>query len=223
MPSPVLRGAVMEEPWNLGRGWVGFDFEAALGVPTRVINDAAMQAIGSDEGGRMLFLGLGSGLGTALVDEGHVVPLELAHLPFRDQTFEDYCGRHGLESLGEEAWRAVVFEAAEKLRAAVAAEYVVLGGGNARLFDELPPRMRRGHNDRAFEGGVRLWGNATPVPKAWQAVLDHAREWDLAPRTYPHPPHHPHLSAPTAPIRPLPSTLSRVARHDRGGLHAAPR
>lgn len=181
IPSPVLRGAVMEEPWNLGRGWVPFDFEAALGVPTRLINDAAMQALGSDEGGRMLFLGLGSGLGTALVDEGHVVPLELAHLPFRDQTFEDYCGQRGLTTLGEDAWRSVVLEAAELLRAAVAAEYVMLGGGNVRLMQDLPPRIRRGHNDRAFEGGFRLWADGPPLAPAWRALQAHAADW-----TYPH-------------------------------------
>ena len=158
IPSPVIRGAVFEEPWNLGTGWVGFDWQAALGVPVKIINDAAMQALGSYEGGRMLFLGLGSGLGTALVDEGTLVSLELAHLPFRGQTFEDLLGQRGLVSLGEEAWRAVVLEGSEMLRAAVAAEYVVLGGGNVRLFKDLPARFRRGHNDKAFAGGFRAWG-----------------------------------------------------------------
>src|SRR5687767_14659064 len=138
IPSPVLRGAVMEEPWNLGKGWVGFDWAAALGKPVRILNDAAMQALGSDEGGRMLFIGLGSGLGTALVDEGRVVALELAHFPYKGQTLEDLLGQRGLKALGEERWREVVLDGAELLRAAVAAEYVVLGGGNARLFDELP-------------------------------------------------------------------------------------
>jgi glucose-6-phosphate isomerase len=157
IPSPVIRGAVFEEPWNLGTGWVGFDWAAALGVPVKIINDAAMQALGSYEGGRMLFLGLGSGLGNALVDEGNVVALELAHLPYRDQTFEDLMGQRGLIALGEEAWRAVVLDGAEVLRAAVAAEYVVLGGGNVRLFKDLPARFRRGHNDKAFEGGFRAW------------------------------------------------------------------
>ena len=159
VPSPVLRGRVMEEPWNLGRGWVGFDFAAAVGVPVKVLNDAAMQALGSDEGGRMLFRGLGSGLGTALVNDGDVVPLELAHLPFRDKTFEDYCGQRGLIELGEVAWRHTVLEATEILRDAVAAEYVVLGGGNVRLFSDLPYGIRRGSNDRAFDGGFRAWGS----------------------------------------------------------------
>ncbi|HYE87347.1 MAG TPA: glucose-6-phosphate isomerase [Vicinamibacterales bacterium] len=162
IPSPVLRGQVMEEPWNLGTGWVGFDWSAALGAPVKIMNDAAMQALGSDEGGRMLFLGLGSGLGTALVDDGRVVALELAHLPFKDQTFEDLLGQRGLKQLGEERWRAAVLEGAELLRAAVAAEYIVLGGGNVRLFDTLPPRFRRGHNDKAFEGGFRAWDRIDP-------------------------------------------------------------
>ena len=158
IPSPVLRGKVMEEPWNLGKGWVDFDWAAALGKPVKILNDAAMQALGSDEGGRMLFVGLGSGLGTALVEDGHVVPLELAHLPYKDTTFEDVLGQRGLNALGEEQWRKAVLEGAEILRAAVAAEYVVLGGGNVRLFTTLPPRFRRGHNDKAFEGGFRAWG-----------------------------------------------------------------
>ena len=163
IPSPVVRGKVIEEPWNLGKGWVEFDWAAALGKPVRILNDAAMQALGSDEGGRMLFLGLGSGLGTALVDDGRIVALELAHLPFKDQTFEDLLGQRGLKALGEERWRAAVLEGAELLRAAVAAEYVVLGGGNARLFEQLPPRIRRGHNDKAFEGGFRAWEPAEPI------------------------------------------------------------
>jgi predicted NBD/HSP70 family sugar kinase len=139
IPSPVLRGAVVEEPWNLGKGWVGFDWAAELGAPVKVLNDAAMQALGSDEGGRMLFLGLGSGLGTALVDDGRIVALELAHLPFKDQTFEDLLGQRGLKKLGEAKWRLAVLEGAELLRAATAAEYIVLGGGNVRLLTELPP------------------------------------------------------------------------------------
>src|SRR5688500_17652926 len=157
IPSPVLRGKVMEEPWNLGKGWVGFDWAAAFGKPVKILNDAAMQALGSDEGGRMLFLGLGSGLGTALVDDGRIVALELAHLPFKDKTFEDLLGQRGLIALGEERWRQAVLEGAELLRAAVAAEDIVLGGGNVRLFEDLPPNFRRGHNDKAFEGGFRAW------------------------------------------------------------------
>ena len=160
IPSPVLRGAVMAEPWNLGTGWVGFDWAAALGKPVQILNDAAMQALGSDEGGRMLFIGLGSGLGTALVDDGRVVALELAHLPYQGTTFEDVLGQRGLEALGVDKWRAAVLDGAELLRAAVAAEYIVVGGGNVRLFDTLPPKFRRGHNDKAFEGGFRAWERA---------------------------------------------------------------
>ena len=163
IPSPVIRGVVVQEPWNLGTGWVGFDWSAALGVPVRIMNDAAMQALGSDEGGRMLFVGLGSGLGTALVDEGMVVAMELAHLPFKNQTFEDLLGQRGLTALGVDGWRPLVLEGCELLRAAVAAEYIVLGGGNVRLFDELPPTIRRGHNDKAFEGGFRAWEPAEPA------------------------------------------------------------
>jgi glucose-6-phosphate isomerase len=169
IPSPVLRGKVMEEPWNLGTGWVGFDWARAFGKPVKIMNDAAMQALGSDEGGRMLFVGLGSGLGTALVEDGRVVALELAHFPYKSQTLEDVLGQRGLAALGEEAWKAAVLEGAELMRAALAAEYVVIGGGNARLFDDLPKGFRRGHNDRAFEGGLRAWerpelGTASDAP-----------------------------------------------------------
>ena len=165
IPSPVLRGTVMEEPWNLGKGWVGFDFAAAFGKPVRILNDAAMQALGSDEGGRMLFLGLGSGLGTTLVDEGRIVALELAHLPYRDKTFEDIVGQRGLEAMGEAAWKEAVFDTCHRLRDAVAAEYVVLGGGNARFFKSDPDkRIRVGSNDRAFDGGVAAWSEPEPSP-----------------------------------------------------------
>jgi glucose-6-phosphate isomerase len=157
IPSPVLRGKVMAEPWNLGTGWVDFDWARAFGVPVKIMNDAAMQALGSDEGGRMLFVGLGSGLGTALVDDGRVVALELAHFPYQGKTLEDVLGQRGLAALGEQAWKAAVLEGSELMRAALAAEYVVLGGGNARLFDTLPKGFRRGHNDKAFEGGFRAW------------------------------------------------------------------
>jgi glucose-6-phosphate isomerase len=184
IPSPVIRGAVVEEPWNLGTGWVGFDWAAAFGTPVRILNDAAMQALGSDEGGRMLFLGLGSGLGAALVDEGRVIALELAHFPYKGQTFEDVLGQRGLKALGEEPWKAAVLEGARLLRAAMVAEYVVLGGGNARLFGELPEGFRRGHNDKAFEGGFRAWDapdlhepGASPLAAlASFAPRDHLRE-----------------------------------------------
>jgi glucose-6-phosphate isomerase len=182
IPSPVVRDRVMEEPWNLGPGWVGFEFAAAFGVPVKLVNDAAMQALGSYEGGRMLFLGLGYGLGTALVHEGGVVPLELGHLPFRDKTFEDYCGQRGLEQLGEPTWRSAVLEAIALLRSAVAAEYVMLGGGNVHRFAELPPHIRRGDNDRACEGGIRIWSEA-PAARLRSPVLSEPASAGQAPVT----------------------------------------
>lgn len=158
LPTPVLRGAVMEEPWNLGRGWVGFDFAAAVGVPVRIINDAAMQALGSYHGGRMLYLGLGTGLGSALVIDGVVQPLELAHLPYRKgRTFEDYVGQRGYERLGKRAWVRHVTHVVEALRHALQVEYVVLGGGGVKRLERLPPGCRAGTNANAFTGGVRLW------------------------------------------------------------------
>ena len=148
------------EPVNLGSGWVGFDFEAAFGKPTKVVNDAAMQALGSYDGGKMLFLGLGTGLGSALVVDGIVEPMELAHLPFRKGTFEDYVGERGLERLGKKRWRAAVAETIERLTGALQADYVVLGGGNAKKLGDLPANVRLGANDNAFLGAFRLWDDA---------------------------------------------------------------
>jgi polyphosphate glucokinase len=158
VPAPVAHGRVVTEPVNLGDGWTGFDYEAAFGKPTKIANDAAMQALGSYEGGKMLFLGLGTGLGSALVVDGVVEPLELGHLPFRKRTFEDYVGERGLKRLGKKKWRQAVREVVERLTAAVEPDYVVLGGGNAReLGEELPPKAKLGANENAFEGGFRLW------------------------------------------------------------------
>src|SRR5438552_19089336 len=157
VPSPVHGGRVTAEPVNLGEGWVGFDYEAAFGKPTKVGNDAAMQAIGSYEGGRMLFLGFGTGLGSALIADGEIEPLELGHLPFRKKTFEDYVGERGLEKLGKKKWKEAVFETVERLRAAMEPDEVVLGGGGVAELDELPPGCRRGANENAFLGGFRLW------------------------------------------------------------------
>jgi polyphosphate glucokinase len=169
IPMPVRDGKPAAEPVNLGKGWVGFEFDAAFGVPTKVANDAVMQAVGSYEGGRMLFLGLGTGLGSALIVDGVVVPLELAHLPFRKKTFEDYVGEKALEHHGKKKWRKTVFEVVELLAAAMEPDYVVIGGGNAEQLDELPPGSRRGENEQAFTGGFRLWepewasaGSASP-------------------------------------------------------------
>ena len=157
IPTPVRGGRVVADPINLGEGWVGFDYEAAFGKPTQVINDAAMQAIGSYEGGRMLFLGFGTGLGSALIVDGIVEPLELGHLPFRKKTFEDYVGRDARKKRGKKKWQAAVFETVERLSAAMQPDYVVVGGGEAEELDELPANCRLGANENAFVGGFRMW------------------------------------------------------------------
>ena len=163
IPSPVRGGRVVTEPVNLGKGWVGFDYEAAFGKPTKVVNDAAMQALGSYEGGKMLFIGLGTGLGSALVANGFVQPMELGHLPYKKATFEDYAGRAGLDSRGKERWRSDVADIVAKLVAALEPDYVVLGGGNANKLDVLPPKARLGGNSDAFTGGFRLWDPDSPA------------------------------------------------------------
>jgi polyphosphate glucokinase len=160
-PGVVLHGKVIAEPHNLGPGWVGFDFRKAFGRPTRIMNDAAMQAIGSYEGGRMLFLGLGTGLGSALIVDDIVAPMELAHLPFKKgRTYEDYVGDRGLLRLGAKKWRRNVKEVVERLSTVLEADYVVIGGGNARKLKRLPKNARLGNNDFAFIGGFRVWRDA---------------------------------------------------------------
>src|ERR1700685_3778376 len=163
-PGPVLRGKPLSEPHNLGPGWVGYDFQAALHCPVKIINDAAMQALGSYQGGRMLFLGLGTGLGSAMIVDGILEPMELAHLPYRHgKTYEEYLGLRGLKRLGKKKWRKEVFKITEQLIGALQADYVVLGGGNAKKLKELPPGARMGRNENAILGGFRLWakeGNA---------------------------------------------------------------
>jgi polyphosphate glucokinase len=158
-PGPAPHGRPSAEPFNLGRGWVGFDYRGAFRKPVHLVNDAAMQALGSYEGGgRMLFIGLGTGMGSALVLGGKLQPTELAHLPFKHgKTFEDYVGRRGLEWLGHHRWHKAVHEVVGILAAALQVDYVVLGGGNARLVKKLPKLTRRGNNDNAFRGGFRLW------------------------------------------------------------------
>jgi polyphosphate glucokinase len=156
-PGPVLKGSLAAEPHNLGAGWMGFDFEAAFKCPVKLINDAAMQALGSYEGGRMLFLGLGTGLGSALIVEGILQPLELAHLPYKKGTFEDYVGLRGIESQGKQKWRGYVEDIVARLIAALEPDDVVLGGGNVKKLRELPPGCRAGSNASAFRGGFRLW------------------------------------------------------------------
>ncbi len=157
-PGPVLHGKPVSEPANLGGGWVGFDFKKAFGHPVRVINDAAMQALGSYKGGRMLFLGLGTGLGSALIVDGALEPMELAHLPFKNgQTYEDRVGEAALKRLGKKKWRRNVADVVTRLQAALQADDVVVGGGNAKLLRTLPKGVRLGSNANAFIGGYRLW------------------------------------------------------------------
>lgn len=156
-PGSVVHGRPFSEPCHLGHGWVGFDFTRAFGHPVKVINDAAMQALGSYHGGRMLFLGLGTGLGSASVVDGVVEPMELAHLPYRKRTFEDYVGLKGLKRVGKKKWRHYVADVVKRLQVALQADYVVLGGGNAKLLKTLPANVRLGNNANAFVGGARLW------------------------------------------------------------------
>ena len=157
-PGLVFHGRIAAEPHNLGNGWAGFDFAGAFGKPVRIVNDAAMQAIGSYRGGRMLFLGLGTGLGATLIIDGVVEPTEIGHMPYRHgRTFEDYLGERGRRRLGTAKWRQAVADAIAHLKAALEADYVVLGGGNAARLKKLPPGARRGDNRNAFVGGVRIW------------------------------------------------------------------
>jgi polyphosphate glucokinase len=156
-PGPVLRGRPVAEPFNLAPGWVGFDFERAFGCPVKLLNDAAMQALGSYKGGKMLFLGLGTGLGSAMVVDGIVEPAELAHLPYKKGTFEDYVGKRGLDRRGKKKWRELVADVVARLSAALEPDEIVLGGGNVKKLKELPPGCRAGDNANAFEGGFRLW------------------------------------------------------------------
>jgi predicted NBD/HSP70 family sugar kinase len=158
-PGPVKDGRPVKEPKNLGRGWVGFDFARAFGRPVRVLNDAAMQALGSYKKGRMLFLGLGTGLGSTLILDGVVAPMELAHLPYKNgKTYEQVVGKAGLERTGKKKWRKNVEDVTNRLRAALEVDEVVIGGGNAKLLKELPSGARAGKNGYAFVGGYRLWG-----------------------------------------------------------------
>jgi polyphosphate glucokinase len=157
-PGPVVHGRPVREPYNLGKGWVAFDYGKALGCPVKIINDAAMQALGSYHGGRMLFLGLGTGFGSAMMVDGVVEPMELGHLPYRHgKTYEDYLGLRGLERMGKKKWREYVTRVVEELKTALNADYVVLGGGNAKDIKKLPPKTRLGKNANAFLGGYRLW------------------------------------------------------------------
>ena len=160
-PGPTVHGHPIAEPVNLGTGWVGFDFGKAFGRPVKLVNDAVMQALGSYAGGRMLFLGLGTGLGSAMIINGVVEPMELGHLPYKKgKTFEDLLGRDGMKRAGKKKWRAEVAAAVKHLKSALTPEYVVLGGGNAKKLKTLPPKTRAGDNDNAFIGGFKLWNGA---------------------------------------------------------------
>jgi polyphosphate glucokinase len=157
-PGPVVHGRPLREPHNLAPGWVKFDFQRAFGRPVKILNDAAMQALGSYKGGRMLFLGLGTGLGSAMIVDGLLEPMELAHLPYKNgKTYEDYVGIRGLKRLGAKKWEQHVGRVVRQLRDALIAEEVVLGGGNVKKLDRLPPGTRLGNNANAFAGGFRIW------------------------------------------------------------------
>lgn len=163
-PGLVIHGRIAAEPYNLGSGWVCFDFASALGRPIRVLNDAAMQAVGSYSGGRMLFLGLGTGLGAALILDGVVEPMEIGHLPYkRGRTFEQFVGKKGLKRYGKKKWRKLVADIVEQLSTALEVDYVVLGGGNARLLKKLPKGSRLGDNSNAMTGGRLIWEMSTPM------------------------------------------------------------
>jgi polyphosphate glucokinase len=156
-PGPVLYDRPIAEPYNLGRGWVGFDFAAAFGLPVKVINDAAMQALGSYKGGKMLFLGLGTGLGSTMIVDGIMAPMELGHLPYKKSTYEDYVGQAGLKRHGKKKWRRHVADVVAHFIAALRPDDIVIGGGNVKKLYALPSHCRAGDNTNAFRGGFRLW------------------------------------------------------------------
>lgn len=162
IPAPVIHGHVLHDPHNLGNGWVGFDFVSAFCRPVRLINDAAMQALGSYSGGRMLFLGLGTGLGSAMIVDGLVEPMEIAHLPYRKHTYEYYVGDAARKRHGRKKWQGRVYTVVESLKKALEPEYVVLGGGNVKSLENPPNGVRFGSNENAFTGGFRLWGVRNP-------------------------------------------------------------
>jgi predicted NBD/HSP70 family sugar kinase len=163
-PGPIVNSHPLREPHNLGGGWMGMNFSKAFGHPVKVINDAAMQALGSYKGGKMLFLGLGTGLGSAMISDGVLEPMELAHLLYKKgKTYEDYLGIRGLEKYGKKKWRREVFRVTELLKTALEADYVVLGGGNSKKLKALPAGARLGNNENAFLGGFRLWQTDSPI------------------------------------------------------------
>lgn len=179
-PGPVHGDRIVADPWNLGKGWTSFDFKSSFKCPVKIMNDAAMQALGSYAGGKMLFLGLGTGLGSAFVVEGLVEPMELGHLPYRKYTFEDYVGVRGLQKYGKQNWRSYVTDVVKRLTAALEPDEVVLGGGNVNKLTDLPPGCRAGNNTNAFIGGFRLWEKRPGKSRAvrgdiWSAALSWER------------------------------------------------
>ena len=170
-PGPVVDNRIVREPHNLPSGWMQFDFKKAFGCPVKIINDAAMQALGSYRGRRMIFLGLGTGLGSAMVVDGQIIPMELAHLPYRKgRTYEEYLGEKGLERMGKKKWITHVFEVVGLFQAAFVVDYMVLGGGNARFLETLPPNTFLGNNANAIRGGFRLWAEPKSPGKSQGAV-----------------------------------------------------
>jgi polyphosphate glucokinase len=175
-PGPVVHDHPLAEPHNLAPGWIGFPYQKTFGKPLRFINDAAMQALGGYKGGRMLFLGIGTGLGSAMIFDGVVIPLELAHLPYRkDRTYEDYVGLRGLERRGAERWRKSVLDVIERLRAALICDSVLLGGGNAKLMENLPSHVTLGANSNAIDGGIKLWQDVSDPATATKAATKTAK------------------------------------------------
>jgi polyphosphate glucokinase len=173
-PGPVLHGRPIAEPYNLGRGWVGFDFAAAFGRPLKLVNDAAMQALGSCKGGKMLFLGLGTGLGSTMIVDGIMEPMEIGHLPYKKGTYEDYLGKAGLKRHGKKKWRRYVADVVERLIAALEPDDIVIGGGNAKKLDALPMHCRTGDNANAFRGGFRLWERGAAHPRAGRTDMENS-------------------------------------------------
>jgi polyphosphate glucokinase len=179
-PGQVVHNLPAHEPANLGTGWTGFDYAGAFGCPVRIINDAAMQALGSYKGGRMLFIGVGTGLGSAMIVDGQLEPMELGHLQYKKKlTYEDYIGERGLLRLGKKAWRREVYAVIEAFRHALQPEYIVLGGGNAKLIKELPPDVQLGDNANAFIGGFRMWDDAAGKPAAGGAATPYAERVEM--------------------------------------------
>jgi polyphosphate glucokinase len=175
-PGPVVHDHPLAEPHNLAPGWIGFPYQKTFGKPLRFINDAAMQALGGYKGGRMLFLGIGTGLGSAMIFDGVVIPLELAHLPYRkERTYEDYVGLRGLERRGAERWRKSVLDVIERLRAALICDSVLLGGGNAKLMENLPSHVTLGANSNAIDGGIKLWQDVSDPATATKAATKTAK------------------------------------------------